>query len=58
MTVNERLFEAELMSEFDEAATERNKTRMVDILKKVGLTDVQANEASEAIIQNPLMYGY
>ncbi len=58
MTVNERLFEADLMSEFDEAAKERNKIRMVGILKEVGLTEGQANETTEAIIQNPSKYGY
>ena len=52
MTVNERLFEANLMSVFDEAARERNKIKMVK------LTETQANETSEAIIQNPSMYGY
>ena len=58
MTVNERLFEADLMSEFDEATKERNKIRMVAILKEVELTEAQANETSEAIIQNPSKYGY
>lgn len=58
MTVNERLFEADLMSEFDDAAKERNKIRMVEILKEVELTEAQANETSEAIIQNPSKYGY
>ena len=58
MTVNERLFDAELMHDFDEAAKLRNKTRMVEILQKVDLTDAQANETSEAIIKNPSKYGY
>ncbi|MCB1936111.1 MAG: hypothetical protein KDF59_09230 [Nitrosomonas sp.] len=58
MTVNERLFEANLISEFDEAARERNKIRMVELLKKLELTESQANETSEAIIKNPTMYGH
>lgn len=58
MTVNERLFEADLMSEFDNAAKERNKIRMMEILLEVELTEAQANETSEAIIQNPSKYGY
>ena len=58
MTVNERLFEAGLMSAFDQAARARNKTKMVEILKKVELTDAQANETSVAIINSPSMYGY
>ena len=58
MTVNERLFEANLMSEFDEAAKERNKIKMINILKMVGLTETQVNETTEAIIKNPSMYGY
>jgi hypothetical protein len=58
MTVNERLFKADLMSEFDEAAKKRNKNRMVAILKEVELTEAQANEISETIIKNPSKYGY
>lgn len=56
--MNERLFEADLMSEFSEAAKERNKIRMVDILKEVELTEAQANETAAQIIQNPFKYGY
>ena len=58
MTVNERLFEANLMSEFDEAAKNRDKTKMIEVLLKVELSKSQAEETSQAIINKPSMYGY
>lgn len=58
MTVNERLFEAGLMAEFDEAARQRDQKRMIEILKKVELPHDQAEATSDAIISSPATYGY
>ena len=58
MTVNERLYEAKLLTEFDDAANKRDKQRMIEILIKTDLTETQAQETTTAIINNPSMYGY
>ena len=58
MTVNERLYEAKLMSEFDDAANKRDVNKMIAILIKTDLTETQAQETTNAIIDNPSMYGY
>jgi hypothetical protein len=58
MTVNERLFEADLMADFDRAARNGDKNKMVEILIKVELSLAQAQETSDAIVKNPKMYGY
>ena len=58
MTVNERLYEAKLMSEFDDAANKRDVNKMIAILIKTDLTETQAQETTNTIINNPSMYGY
>ncbi len=58
MTVNERLFSANLLSAFDTAAKNRDREKMVEILLKVELTESQAQETTDTILENPEMYGY
>ena len=57
MTVNERLYEASLMPEWDAAARSRNKKRMVELLGKVDLAD-QAELIAGTILSNPAKYGF
>ena len=47
MTVNERLFEAGLLAEFDQAAYANNESSMRSVLAKVDL----GSEAANAIIE-------
>lgn len=42
MTVNERLFEAGLLNDFDKAVKKRNISKLLEILTKVELTHEQA----------------
>ncbi|MDO8675579.1 MAG: hypothetical protein Q7K71_05645 [Candidatus Omnitrophota bacterium] len=58
MTVNERLFAAKLSEVFDLAVNKRDKEQLLEILKKVELSDEQANSTIDAIFSNPKKYGY
>ena len=58
MTVNERLNEAGLLSEFDQAVRLRDREWMLDILKKVGMTLEQAEYTAGTILDNSAHYGY
>lgn len=58
MTINERLFEAKLLEQFDDAVRQRNKEKMIEILKSVDLTDTDAMACSETVLNNPRKYGY
>jgi len=58
MTVNERLSEAGLLPEFDQAARLRDRELMLDILKRVGMTLEQSEYTADTILDNPAHYGY
>lgn len=58
MTVNERLYEASLLDAFDQAAKERNRKWMIEILTSVELNITQAEETTDAILKTPSKYGY
>ncbi|MBF0489641.1 MAG: hypothetical protein HQL15_03360 [Candidatus Omnitrophica bacterium] len=58
MTVNERLFEAKLLEVFDLAVNKKDRKQLLEILKKVELSDEQANSTINAIFLNPRKYGY
>jgi hypothetical protein len=49
MTTNERLFDAGLMPQWDEALHARDRSRMVDLLSKVELDDQAACIADSAL---------
>ncbi len=58
MTVNERLFEAKMFEDFDDAVKKRDKEKMIAILTKVGLSIDDANKCCDSILSNPMKYGY
>jgi hypothetical protein len=49
---NERLFEAGLLSEWNSAASSRDRERMIELLGKVDLGD-QAEWISDTVLSNP-----
>jgi hypothetical protein len=58
MTVNERLFEAGVIDQFEAAAKNRDADAMVRILMRVALTEKDARLSTDAILKNPERYGY
>jgi hypothetical protein len=58
MTVNERLFVAGLLDKFDEAARQRDRQQLVEILKLVQMTPAEAESSVDALLENPRKYGY
>ena len=50
MTVNERLFAAGLLDEFDDATAAGNRAKMIEILSRVAMTPVQCTETTDAIL--------
>lgn len=57
MTVNERLFAAGLLNEWDRAVKARDKSRMMDILGQVELAD-EAEDTTDNLLANPAKYGF
>ena len=57
MTTNERLFEAGLLSEWNVAASSRDRERMIELLGKVDLGD-QAEWIADTVLSNPEKYGF
>jgi hypothetical protein len=57
MTTNERLSSAGLMPDWDIAARSRDRTRMIEILSKVDLTN-QADQIADTVLANPKRYGF
>jgi len=57
MTVNERLFSAGLLDQFEAAAWNRDRGRMIALLVAVELTD-EAPRIVDAVLANPVKYGY
>ena len=57
MTVNERLVVCGVIDKWDAAAKRRNKGDMIAILRDVALTETQAIDTVEAVIQTPKAYG-
>ena len=58
MTVNERLFEAGLMAEYQAAARARNRDLMISVLTRVALSKEDAAFTADAVLANPARYGY
>jgi hypothetical protein len=56
MTVNERLFAAGLLDEFEGAAHARDRARMIALLARVEVAD--PDRSVNAILKNPGEYGY
>jgi hypothetical protein len=57
MTVNERLFEADLISAFDAAAFARDRERMIELLRRVDMGD-GAIQTADTILAHPERCGY
>jgi hypothetical protein len=49
MTVNERLYEAGVIEEWDKAASSKDRERMIELLAKVELAE-QAEQIAEAAL--------
>jgi hypothetical protein len=58
MTVNERLFAAGRIDDFDKAMEERNRAEAIRILQEVELSATEAESTMAAIENNPGKYGY
>ena len=56
MTVNERLFAAGLLDEFDDAARACDRARMIALLSQVEVAD--PDRSGHTILSNPSKYGY
>jgi hypothetical protein len=56
MTVNERLFTADLMDAFDAAVRRRDRARMVEMLRAVAVEDAEAT--ADTLLADPKQYGY
>jgi len=58
MTINERLFAAKLINDFDSAVIQKNKDKIILILKSVELSADDAEQCCNSILSNPTKYGY
>ena len=58
MTLNERLFQAGLISEFDEAALSRDRAQMIAVLERVSLTPREAASVADQVLANPAKFGF
>lgn len=58
MTVNERLFAAGELSNFDRAALARDREEMIRVLIRVEFSASQAESTVSALLAAPQKYGY
>ena len=58
MTVNERLFTAGLIDEWDEAARRRDRAAMISLLMRVDLSEKDATGSVDTVLANPSRYGF
>jgi hypothetical protein len=58
MTVNERLVISGQMAVWDEATARGDRARMIEILMAPELTAKQAEETTDAVLANPVRYGF
>lgn len=58
MTVNERLFVAGLLNDWDKATNLRDEQQAITILTSVELSVDQARETVQAVLANLQKYGY
>ena len=52
MTVNERLYEAQLLDDFYIAASKKDKAGMITLLMSVELDESEAEETADSILNN------
>jgi len=58
MTVNERLYVAGLVEQFDAAIESRDRRRAVDLLRQVAMSESEAGATTDAVLADPTGYGY
>ncbi|TMA71289.1 MAG: hypothetical protein E6J67_23240 [Deltaproteobacteria bacterium] len=58
MTVNERLFAAGLLDDFDAAVMRWDKEAVLNLLQKVEMSPDEALETADALFANPEFYGF
>lgn len=56
MTVNERLFDSNLLTDFDRATIARDRARMISVLEEVFVENPE--HTVDAILYDPKRYGY
>lgn len=58
MTVNERLVACGLMDAWDDDACDRNREQMIALLIETAIPREQAERTTDAVLNNPGMYGF
>lgn len=58
MNINERLSAFDLFPQWDQASMKRDRRTMIQILQKVDLTEDEAVQTVETILNNPAKYGF
>jgi hypothetical protein len=58
MTLNEMLFESGLLKDFDKAVKDKNRPKLIEILKKIDIENKNADGIVETIFSSPSKYGY
>lgn len=58
MTLNERLYKADLMAAFDSAVRKQDRNRLAEILKRVALEGEDAVYIIDTVLNDPKRYGH
>lgn len=58
MSISKRLSISGLTGEFDAAARNKDRLRMISILKRVSLSEIEATRSTDTILADPGRYGY
>ena len=58
MTVNERLVVCGVIEKWDDAVRRRSRSEMIEVLRSVALTEDQAAQTTDAVLQDPKRYGF
>jgi len=58
MTVNERLFAAQLLDSWDRTAKARKRDKMIEILIAVHFSSQSAEQIVDAVLVAPKFYGF
>jgi hypothetical protein len=58
MTINERLFVAGLLEDFDSAVGAGDCKAAIDVLHKIDLDERQAGQTVDAVLAEPSKYGF
>ena len=57
MTVNERLFVAGLLVQFDKATQTGNRAEMIELLRRVEIDIEESDRIVDAVLRHPTRYG-